>query len=97
MIIGNNGYIWVSPIVNVDGQSGGFAQSFEVVSKSDREAIVRIKNCIQSLALCYVMIYDTSLMLAYEESMKYDAKELLNQDIMYEVGFNAKQRLMQQE
>lgn len=95
VIIGNNGYIWVQPTVNieVEGQ-GGFTQNLEAVPKSDREAIVRIKNCILALSSCYVMIYDTSIMLAYEESLKYEVKELLHQDIMHEIGFNAKQRLL---
>lgn len=98
VIIGNNGYIWISPIINVEVEGqGGFVQNLEAISKSDREAIVRIRNCIKALSLCYVMIYDTSIMLAYEESLKYEAKELLNQEIMFEVGFNAKQRLLQQE
>lgn len=98
VIIGNNGYIWISPTVNVEieGQ-GGFTQNLEAVSKSDRETIVRIKNCILALSTCYVMIFDTSIMLAYEESMKYEAKELLNHEIMYEVGFNSKQRLLLQQ
>jgi exosome complex component RRP4 len=97
VIIGNNGYIWISPIVNVEieGQ-GGFAQCLEAIPRSDREAIVRIKNCILALAACFVMIFDTSIMLAYEESLKYDIKELINEEIMYEIGFNAKQRLMQE-
>jgi exosome complex component RRP4 len=97
VIIGNNGYIWVSPIVNVEieGQ-GGFTQNLDAIPKSDRETIVRIKNSIQALALCYCMLYDTSIMLAYEESLKYEAKELLTQDVMYEIGFNVKQRLLQE-
>lgn len=97
VIIGNNGYIWVSPTVNieVEGQ-GGFTQNLEAISKSDREAIVRIKNCIIALSSCYVMIYDTSIILAYEESLKYEVKELLNKEIMFEVGFNTKQRLLMQ-
>jgi len=97
VIIGNNGYIWVSPTVNVEVEGqGGFTQNLEAISKSDREVIVRIKNCILALSSCYVMIYDTSIMLAYEESLKYEVKDLLNQETMYEVGFNAKQRLLMQ-
>lgn len=98
VIIGNNGYIWISPIVNVEVEGqGGFAQNLETIPKADRETIIRIKNCIQALASCYVMIYDTSIMFAYDESMKYEVKELLNEEIMYEIGFYAKQRLSQQE
>ena len=79
--------------MEIEGQ-GGFTQNLEAIPKSDRESIVRIKNCILALSSSYVMIYDTSIMLAYEESLKYEVKELLNQDIMFEVGFNAKQRLL---
>jgi hypothetical protein len=43
------------------------------------------------------MIYDTSIMLAYEESLKHEVKELLNQENMYEVAFNVTQRLIQPE
>lgn len=97
VIIGNNGFIWVSPTVNTEIEGhGGFTQNLEAIPKSDREGIVRIKNCILALSSCYVMIYDTSIMLAFEESQKYEVKELLNQDIMHEVGFNAKQRLVMQ-
>lgn len=97
VIIGNNGFIWVSPTVNTEVEGhGGFTQNLEAIAKSDREGIVRIKNCILALSSCYVMIYDTSIMLAYEESLKFEIKELLNQEIMHEVGFNAKQRLVMQ-
>lgn len=95
VIIGNNGYIWVSMTVDIEesGQ-GGFTQNLNPVDKTDREAIVRIKNCILALASCYVMIYDTTIMLAYDESMKYEVKELIHDDIMHEIGFNTKQRLI---
>lgn len=99
IIIGNNGFIFISPTVNVEieGQ-GGFTQNLEdTVNKSDRETIVRIKNCISGLATCYTMIYDTSVMLAYEESLKYEAKDLLNDDIIYEIGLATKQKLLLQE
>lgn len=98
VIIGNNGYIWISPTVNVEleGQ-GGFTQNLEAISKGDRETIVRIKNCISALSICYVMIYDTSIMLSYEESLKYEVKDLLNEDIIYEIGYNTKQKLLLQE
>lgn len=98
VIIGNNGFVWVAPTVNTEVEGhGGFTQNLEAISKSDREGIVRIKSCILALSSCYAMIYDTSIMLAYEESQKYEAKDLLNKEIMHEVGFNAKQRLVMQQ
>ncbi len=98
VIIGNNGYIWISPTINVEVEGqGGFTQNLEAVSKGDRETIVRIKNCILALSTCFVLIYDTSIMLIYEESLKYEVKDLLNEDIIYEIGYNTKQRLLLHE
>jgi exosome complex component RRP4 len=100
-VIGNNGNIWISPTINVEVEGqGGFTQNLEAVSKGDRETIVRIKNCILALSTCFVLIYDTSIMLIFEESLKYEVKDLLNEDdedIIYEIGYNTKQRLLLHE
>lgn len=41
------------------------------VAKADREVIARLKNCILALASFKMLLYDTSIIYAYEESMKY--------------------------
>lgn len=89
IILGNNGFIWISPVVNTEGaEGGGFTQNLEdVVTKQDRETIARLKNCILALAHCKMMLYDTSILFAYEESLKYDVHEVLHQEIMCDVAF----------
>lgn len=39
------------------------------------------------------MLYDTSILYAYEESLKYNVKELLIPEAMFDVAILAQQRL----
>ncbi|XP_055630527.1 exosome complex component RRP4 [Toxorhynchites rutilus septentrionalis] len=99
VILGNNGFIWISPIVNTEGEeSGGFSQNLEeTVSKQDREVISRLKNCILALAHCKMLLYDTSILYAYEESLKYEVHELLHQEAMFDIAFLTQHKLKLQE
>uniref|UniRef100_A0A182SFL5 S1 motif domain-containing protein n=1 Tax=Anopheles maculatus TaxID=74869 RepID=A0A182SFL5_9DIPT len=96
IILGNNGFIWISPILNSEGEGGGggFTQNLDdVVTKEDRKTIARLRNCILALAHCKIMLYDTSILYAYEESLKYETPELLNPECMADVGFLTQHRL----
>lgn len=88
IILGNNGYIWISPTVNTEVEgAGGFTQNLkEVIPKADREVIVRLRNCILALSTCKIILYDTSIWYAYEQSMKYEVHELLNQEAIQDVA-----------
>ncbi|XP_039442907.1 exosome complex component RRP4 [Culex pipiens pallens] len=99
IILGNNGFIWISPVVNTEGEDGGgFTQNLdEAVSKQDREVISRLRNCILALAHCKMLLYDTSILYAYEESLKYDVHELLHQEAMFDIAFLTQHKLRLQE
>ncbi|EDS25966.1 exosome complex exonuclease RRP4 [Culex quinquefasciatus] len=99
IILGNNGFIWISPVVNTEGEDGGgFTQNLdEAVSKQDREVISRLRNCILALAHCKMLLYDTSILYAYEESLKYDVHELLHQGAMFDIAFLTQHKLRLQE
>jgi len=43
----------------------------QVVPIDDRKVIARLRNCILALANSKMMLYDTSIQYAFEESMKY--------------------------
>ena len=60
---------------------------------SDRQAISRLRNCILALAAHKVLIYDTSVVYAYEESQKYQVRELINPECMRDLAVLTKQRL----
>ncbi|XP_055849531.1 exosome complex component RRP4 [Episyrphus balteatus] len=99
IILGNNGFIWISPTVNseVEGD-GGFAQNLtDVVPRADREVIARLRNCILALSQCNMVLFDTSILYAYEESLKYEVDELLNQEAIFDVAFLTQHRLRLQE
>jgi hypothetical protein len=50
----------------------------QVVPRKDREVIARIRNCILALANCKMMLYDTSIFYAFEESQKYQVSYSLD-------------------
>lgn len=99
LILGNNGFIWISPIANseVEGD-GGFTQNLQdVIPRADREVIARLRNVILALASCKMMLYDTSVLYAFEESTKYEVHELLNQEAIFDIAFLTQHRLRMQD
>jgi len=95
LILGNNGYIWISqPSSAKDENEGGFVQNLEeVVSRETRETMARVRNCILALAQSYMMLFDTSIVFAYEESLKYSVADLLLPETMVDVALLAQHRL----
>lgn len=68
-----------------------------MVPRQERETIVRIRNCILALAQSKMLLYDTSILYAFEESLKYDAPELLIPESMVDVAILTQQRLFMSE
>jgi len=99
IILGNNGFIWICPTVNEDtDDTGGFVQDLEPVPRADREVIARLRNCVLALASSKMMLFDTSVLYAYELSQKFAIKELCKPDVAEEVADLTQQRLeMEQE
>jgi exosome complex component RRP4 len=98
VILGNNGYIWICPTVcaEQDIATGGYEQSLELVSKSERDVIARLKNCIEAMSECHMLLYDTSILYTYEASSQYSTKDILKTEIMREIVELARQRLEQE-
>lgn len=49
----------------------------QAVSRTDREVIARLRNCILALAASKMLLFDTSIFYAYEESLKYQVNNCL--------------------
>lgn len=49
-----------------------FSFYLKAVPHSDRQAIARVRNCVAALAQCKMMIYDTSIMHAYDASIQLE-------------------------
>ncbi|RWS24461.1 exosome complex component RRP4-like protein [Leptotrombidium deliense] len=97
IILGNNGFIWISPVIDEGTESGGFAVNLDPVPLSDRETIARLKNCIEGLAKHKVMLYDTSILYCYEFSLEYKVKDLLESKTMFDVCQLTKQKLSMEQ
>ena len=93
VILGNNGYIWISPGSIAEEETGGFAQNISVVPKNERIVVARLRNTVMALANCGIMLWDTSLTYAYDASTRYEAQELLKEEVMNEVAQVTRQQL----
>ena len=81
VILGNNGYIWISPLETTDHlqaqrrfqepSSKRESSSKVSISKDQREVIARLRNCVKAMSHNKVMIYDTTLQYTYEASLKF--------------------------
>lgn len=80
IILGNNGYIWISSQESTDHQLAqkhlrtSTASTSPLVvseSKEQRKIIARLRNCISALAQNKVMIFDTTIQYTYEASLKF--------------------------
>ena len=103
VILGNNGNVWIMPTTQDDNdESGGFSQNLNVVSKSDREVISRLRNCVLALAggsagYAPVMLWDTTLTYAYEASIAkypYSSNDLLKPEVMAEIAQMTREQLL---
>ena len=93
VILGNNGYIWISPTSTSDESSGGFAQNLTMVPKNERLVLAKLRNCIMALATHGVMLWDTSLTYAYDSSIAFQPQDLLREEVMREVALVTRQHL----
>ena len=99
LILGNNGFIWISRIISDGTESGGHVLDFSQVPLKERETIARTRNCILALAHHKVMLQDTSVLNAYEISLQlaYRPKDLLMPEVMQIISQSANQCLNQYE
>lgn len=96
LILGNNGYVWIGAHVqNVDRSEGGFTEDLSLIPLENREVCARLRNCVLILAQCNMLLSDTSVTYAYEESMKYRVSELLEPEAMIDVSLLTHQRVAQ--
>ncbi|KAJ3084741.1 exosome non-catalytic core subunit rrp4 [Quaeritorhiza haematococci] len=90
LILGLNGYIWVSKHVHVPPEmanqpEGLYSDENEEITPQLRESIARTCTCITTLARNNTPISDTMIVYAYEASAAYEVKELLRSEIAEEV------------
>ncbi|XP_044748400.1 exosome complex component RRP4 [Coccinella septempunctata] len=96
LILGTNGFIWIYPFSNDSDESvGGFIlNSEEVIPENVRIIMTRVRQCILALAQSKIMLYDTSILFAYEESMKYSISQLIIPEAMVDIALLTQHRLI---
>ncbi|CAN7994058.1 unnamed protein product [Ixodes hexagonus] len=92
IILGNNGYVWIAPLLPDEGTK--FVQSLELVPQVTREAVARVRNCVLALARHHVMLFDTSVVYAYDVSLEHKTNALLKPEVMKKVAELTKQKLL---
>ncbi|KAK7605391.1 hypothetical protein V9T40_007249 [Parthenolecanium corni] len=98
IILGKNGFVWISPTTADSNSSGGFAQNLDQkVGKADREVIARLRNCVLALATNKIPLYSTSILHAFEESEKYLVSELLNPESMLDIAILTQHKIQMTE
>jgi len=95
VILGNNGYIWIGPLMSTERDLSSRDAERTIISVSDRRVVARLKNCISALANYGVQLYDTSVTYAYDSSLKFEVKDLLKQEVQEEVVDMTRQNLAQ--
>ncbi|XP_012252808.2 exosome complex component RRP4 [Athalia rosae] len=94
LILGNNGYVWIGASVqDSDRSEGGFVQDLSRIPQQDRETCARLRNCILALAQSNILLTDTSVTYACEESTKYSVSELLQPEAALDVALLTQQRI----
>jgi len=96
VILGNNGYIWIGPLMSSEVDLSVRIAARMKVSKVDREVIARLKNCITALAAYGVLLYDTSVTYSYDASLVYEVKEISRPEIQEEIVDITRRNLAQQ-
>ncbi|KAI9474497.1 Exosome complex component rrp4 [Coemansia sp. RSA 989] len=100
VVLGVNGYIWVSkhvPAAKIEANAEHiYSNKNEEISETERESIARVANCIQLLNRLYVKITDTSIIFAYEASLGHAVKDLLTMDVATDLAHAVNARLAQQ-
>ncbi len=99
LILGNNGFIWISQTVAEGAESGGFVLDFNEVPLQERETIARLRNCTLALAQHKVMLHDTSILYAFDISIQlgYQPKDLLMPEVIHVIANETKLKLFQFE
>jgi len=93
VILGNNGYIWIEPTNDRKDPVGFDVDLQQVVDIGDRQTISRVRNVVLALSYYKMLIYDTSIQYALDESKKYTVSELLTAEACYDIANLTRHRL----
>ncbi|KAH9360843.1 hypothetical protein HPB48_009363 [Haemaphysalis longicornis] len=85
---------WICPLPSEEGTK--YVQSLDMVPEVTRDTIARVRNCVLALARHHVVVFDTSIVYAFEISLEHKVSALLKPEVMKEVATLTKQKLVQE-
>lgn len=103
VIVGNNGYIFISTTpkkgMELDGGMKEVTERTEPLTeeekqqrKIERKNICRVRNTIQALADHFIAIYEQTILETFEASLDYEPKDMLKPDISKQIVQASSQR-----
>lgn len=92
LILANNGYIWISPARTDEELEYGFDLSLEPLASNTRQSIARMRNCIYILKKRKILLNAKSCTQCFEESMEFEVKELLEEQVIDKIFKSLKQK-----
>jgi len=96
LILGVNGYVWVSKHVeptSTEDPTALYSDENQDISPSMRETIARVCNCITILARHNSLISETMIVYALEGSQSFSVKEMINAEIASQIVQYAKTQI----
>ncbi|KAJ8325147.1 hypothetical protein BDV3_007282 [Batrachochytrium dendrobatidis] len=90
VVLGVNGYVWVSKHIPVDPEwanqpDGLYTNENESISDAEREAIARVCNVITLLGRQNCEVHESSIVYAFDASLDYPVKDLLKTSVQQAV------------
>lgn len=89
VLLGHNGYIWISPSLSEDEIEERNAPEStwtpKPIQKDTRQAIARVKNAIAILAHLFIPVFPDTIMHIYNNSLAYSVADLLKPEIISKV------------
>ncbi|KAL1915365.1 uncharacterized protein VTP21DRAFT_6823 [Calcarisporiella thermophila] len=96
VILGLNGYIWVSKQVATKDEELDpelvYSSKNDKIDLVDRENIARVSNCLLALARKFMYINDTIIVYTYEASLNYPVSDLLKISVIEAITSEASAR-----
>jgi len=99
VILGNNGYIWISQTATENQTNEEGNPIIMSISTEIREKICRVRNSILALATLFIAIYPTTIIDTYSASLEYQLhpKDMLKPHNLQQITRTANERKKSKE
>ncbi|KAJ1976060.1 Exosome complex component rrp4 [Dimargaris cristalligena] len=97
VILGLNGYIWVSKHVDPQAIEANpeevYSNVNDPITAEERTNVARVANCIRALSRQFIHIHDTAIVYAYEASLRFPISDLVTDSVSSEIAMEVRAKL----